>query len=403
MNMPLYLPVMLLVALAVAPAPACAGDANRVTVFSNEGLESSAVKVQPSTQGKIDKIRKERLRLAAERKKMESRLGTLGKQLRSLDSALLEATKASRAARNKVRRADRKIRALQKQRKSLKTRVNALQQHLLAEALAEWRRTPHASQWLGIMSGASISDMPHRRYLLNALMRSQAQDRQAYIKSAQALAKVEGELKQQRNQLEALRLAKRAAVGEAKKRAAEKRDMTLRVRRNMDLKKQRDMQLAREERALLHLLESLSEDLLPTDQQSVAQHVRRRKGRLHWPLRGKLIGAFGSRLSPSRPALKGVQLKPVGGAMQVKAMAPGQVRYADWFGGFGLMTIVDYGDGVLGVYAHNDMLFKQLGDWVEEGEALAKAGSTGWVGDVVLYFEIRDAGKAVNPKLWCRR
>ena len=103
------------------------------------------------------------------------------------------------------------------------------------------------------------------------------------------------------------------------------------------------------------------------------------------------------------PRLKGVQLKPKGKARKVRAMAAGQVRYADWFGGFGLMTIVDYGDGVLGVYAHNDALYKQLGDWVEEGETLADVGSTGWVSRVALYFEIRDKGKAVNPKRWCRR
>lgn len=84
-------------------------------------------------------------------------------------------------------------------------------------------------------------------------------------------------------------------------------------------------------------------------------------------------------------------------------MAAGQVRYADWFGGYGLMTIVDYGEGVLGVYAHNDMLYKQLGDWVDEGEIIADVGSTGWVNRVTLYFEVRDKGKPVNPKRWCRR
>ncbi len=46
---------------------------------------------------------------------------------------------------------------------------------------------------------------------------------------------------------------------------------------------------------------------------------------------------------------------------------------------------------------------KQLGDWVEEGEIIADAGSTGWVNKVTLYFEIRDKGKPVNPKRWCHR
>jgi len=84
------------------------------------------------------------------------------------------------------------------------------------------------------------------------------------------------------------------------------------------------------------------------------------------------------------PTLQGVQLKPRSNTREVKAMASGQVRYADWFGGFGLMTIVDYGDGVLGVYAHNNALYKQLGDWVEENEMIAEAGSTGWINNVAV-------------------
>jgi len=79
------------------------------------------------------------------------------------------------------------------------------------------------------------------------------------------------------------------------------------------------------------------------------------------------------------------------------------VRYADWFGGYGLMMIVDHGDGLISVYAHNDALYWQMGDWVEAGERIAEAGSTGWIEGVRLYFELREKGKPVNPKKWCRR
>jgi len=67
------------------------------------------------------------------------------------------------------------------------------------------------------------------------------------------------------------------------------------------------------------------------------------------------------------------------------------------------MMIVDYGRGIMAVYAHNDALHQQVGDWVEKGDILAEAGSTGWVDDVRLYFEIRDQGKPVNPARWCKK
>ena len=118
------------------------------------------------------------------------------------------------------------------------------------------------------------------------------------------------------------------------------------------------------------------------------------------------MASFGSRPVPGRPKLTGVQLVPTGKGTKrraVKAIADGQVRYADWFGGYGLMMIVDHGDGLISVYAHNDALYWQMGDWVEAGELLAEAGSTGWIEDVRLYFELRDKGSPVNPKKWCRR
>jgi len=131
--------------------------------------------------------------------------------------------------------------------------------------------------------------------------------------------------------------------------------------------------------------------------------LRRRKGRLRWPLRGRIVTGFGQRPGDGRKRLTGVELAPILAARQVKAIASGQVRYADWFGGYGLMLIIDHGDGMMSVYAHNDALYKGVGDWVEEGEVVAAAGSTGWVEDVRLYFELRDGGRPVDPSQWCRR
>lgn len=367
-------------------------------------LSDVAASDKQATQEKINKIKQERVHLTRIRKQLEQQLGDLGRELRKLDSALLKARKVSREARDHVLKADRKLADLQRERQVLQQNVNSLQQQMREETVAAWQRSARSSQWLGILTGVSVSDIPHRRYLLNVLMQSQAEDRRVYIQSVQELAKVETDLQQQRDRLVSLKQKKKQSEQGLEKRVHAKRNMTKRVQKDVKLKKQRDVLLTREEKALLSLLENLGDDLLAMEKQATsAQHIRQRKGRLQWPLKGRIIASYGSRPSPSMPRLKGVQLKPKGKARKVRAMAAGQVRYADWFGGFGLMTIVDYGDGVLGVYAHNDALYKQLGDWVEEGETLADVGSTGWVNGVALYFEIRDKGRAVNPKRWCRR
>lgn len=363
-----------------------------------------AVAADLSTQQKIDRIKQERKNLARVKQQLESQLGSIGKELRALDSALITARKASRAARDKVRSTDRKLNELQRKSSQLQKRIEALKQAMLDQAVAAWQRSSRASQWLGIFTGVSVSDIPHRRYLLNGVMDSQDNDRRLYSESIAELAKVEVEVQQQRDALNLLRVEKKKAEFELSARVGDKRLVLDRVRKDVRAKKSKDTHLAREEKSLMRLLDGMSEDLLTIDRQDgVVQKVRKRKGRLSWPVSGKIVASFHSRPKSTMPPLQGVQLRPGSSVKAVTAMAAGQVRYADWFGGYGLMTIVDYGDGVLGVYAHNDVLYKQLGDWVEEGEMIADAGSTGWVNNVTVYFEIRDRGKAVNPKRWCSR
>jgi len=138
---------------------------------------------------------------------------------------------------------------------------------------------------------------------------------------------------------------------------------------------------------------------------TIKGHIRKHRGRVPWPLRGKLVAHYGARLDQNRPKLKGVLIAPASNSRngrKVRAIANGIVRYADWFGGFGLMMIVEHSDGVMSIYAHNDALYKKIGNHVNAGDVITDAGSTGWIERVRLYFEIRDHGKVTNPERWCR-
>ncbi len=358
----------------------------------------------PSTEQKIKQVKQERQRLAKVKKQLEAQLGSIGKELRELDTSLITARKASRNAYEKVLATDQQLVELKRKSKRLKKSIGELKQAVLNQAVAAWQRSSHASPWLGVLTGVSVSDIPHRRFLLGEMMRSEERDRQAYADAVAELADVEVRLQTQRRQLNTFRQEKKKAAAKLAARVKDKRQLINQVRHEVRLKKRKDTRLAREEQALMQMLDSMSEDLLVIDrQQNAGVSVRKRKGRLKWPIRGRIVASYRSRPKAGMARLQGVQLRPGKHARAVRAMAAGQVRYADWFGGYGLMTIVDYGDGLLGVYAHNDVLYKQLGDWVEDGEILADAGSTGWVNRVTLYFEVRDRGKAVNPKRWCRR
>ena len=81
-------------------------------------------------------------------------------------------------------------------------------------------------------------------------------------------------------------------------------------------------------------------------------------------------------------------------------MAPGRVAFADWLKGYGLIVILDHGDGYMSLYAQNDTLQKDVGDWVAAGETLAGVGTSGGQSDPALYFELRRNGRPVDLRGW---
>jgi septal ring factor EnvC (AmiA/AmiB activator) len=87
----------------------------------------------------------------------------------------------------------------------------------------------------------------------------------------------------------------------------------------------------------------------------------------------------------------------------VRAVHGGDIIYADWLRGQGLLMVVDHGEGWLSLYAQNHSLLRGVGDRVSAGDIIAKAGASGGSETSGLYFEIRHLGEPVDPGEWIRR
>lgn len=153
--------------------------------------------------------------------------------------------------------------------------------------------------------------------------------------------------------------------------------------------------LREDETALVALLRRLeSTDGLP-DASFPFQGL---KGALPWPTVGKIKTArqaFGFEGNHRNGIFIETQ-----GNQSVKAVHAGQVVFADWMRGYGLLVIVDHQDGYLSLYAHNDALYQQAGNWVEPNEVIAKVGKSGGHEKIGLYFEIRKDSKPLVVKDW---
>ena len=136
-------------------------------------------------------------------------------------------------------------------------------------------------------------------------------------------------------------------------------------------------------------------DKFPTDSKDAFAKLR---GKLSWPVAGKLLASFGQTRAGG-VKWDGVLLAGSQGAA-VRAVYHGRVVYADWLSGLGLLTIIDHGDGYLSLYGHNERLYKGVGERVTAGDTIATVGDSGGRSTPALYFEIRKAGRPVDPRPW---
>lgn len=124
------------------------------------------------------------------------------------------------------------------------------------------------------------------------------------------------------------------------------------------------------------------------------------KGKLRLPVRGELLGRFGTQREDSGISWKGLFIRAREGD-EVRAIAGGRVVFADWLRGFGNLIILDHGDGYMSLYGNNQALLKRVGDEVKTGDNIAAVGSSGGNQESGLYFELRRQSKPFDPLSWC--
>ena len=127
------------------------------------------------------------------------------------------------------------------------------------------------------------------------------------------------------------------------------------------------------------------------------------KGQLPWPIKGRLTNKFGSARAESTESIWDGVLIDASEGTEIRAVTSGKVVFSDWLRGYGLLIIIDHGKGYMTLYAFNQSLYRQVGEWVDVGEVIASVGQSGGRSHSGLYFGIRNKGKPVDPLEWCRK
>jgi len=159
--------------------------------------------------------------------------------------------------------------------------------------------------------------------------------------------------------------------------------------------------LAAQEKDLSRLiteLTSILSDYPISSEEPFSEH----KGRLTWPVAGRLLHDYGQPRVSDRLKWNGVVLAAPRG-QEVRSVYHGRVVFADWLAGLGLLVIVNHGENYMTLYGYNETILKNTGDWVAPGDVIATVGDSGGQPQSSLYFEIRRGTQAVNPRQWVTR
>jgi septal ring factor EnvC (AmiA/AmiB activator) len=158
--------------------------------------------------------------------------------------------------------------------------------------------------------------------------------------------------------------------------------------------------LQREAANLERLLEELRRvaDDFPINSRQPFENLR---GKLPWPVTGKVIARFGELRAGGPLKWKGVLIEANPGT-QVRAPLHGRVEYSDWLNGYGYLVVLNHGGGYRSFYGHNEQVYRRVGEMVVPGDVLGDLAERAG-GKADLYMEIRKAEQPVDPQKWLRK
>jgi septal ring factor EnvC (AmiA/AmiB activator) len=353
----------------------------------------------------------------------EIQLESVRKRIRELDRRLNE-TRMKRDAlatglRNTelaVARVSAEIADLDRQRGVHRTRLASLERRRgeirenmqdLRATLARYVRAAYATgrqdQFKLLLNQENPATLSRALTYYAYFNRQRAERIQALATVLRELADIKESITRDSDRLASLREQKSAARKRLDEQRQKRLDVVAALARELGDQDARLERLRQDEQKLAELVAGLARELAdipPAEIRQLPFHAQ--KGKLPWPSVGKIRHRFGTPRGTGDLSWQGVLVTAQPGT-PVHAVSHGRVAFADWLRGFGLLMIIEHGDGYMSLYGHSESLFKDVGDWVEAGELIAKVGDSGGRESSGLYFEIRHRGTPVDPMRWCAR
>ena len=363
-------------------------------------LPAAAQSDEEKARRQLQELQRDIKRINKEIASASARRNSLQKQLRQADLELGKLQRSLADNRRGMAESRSKLADLEQRRSALEQSREQQQERIAAELRAAWKMG-RQGQLRVLLSQESPHTVARAMGYHRHLFQARNELLVAYRDTLKNLQQLELDIARTMGQLEDRQETLAREEAQVTKAQESRQLAVAQLNASIDSKGARLKKLEADRKELESLLQAIEEAVVNLQVPDNYQSFKSVKGKMPWPVQGKPSNRFGRPRNEGKMRWQGVTIPAREGA-QVRAIHHGRVVYADWFRGSGLLLIIDHGEGYMSLYAHNQSLLKEVGEWVTAGTTISTVGSSGGQDRAALYFEIRHQGKPTDPARWCQ-
>lgn len=380
--------------------------ATNVKSASNSEQTESTVSEETISNAKSEKARQDLLRLQKDIKKLQSNLKAKQKQqskaitqLRNSEKQIATATKILRSTKRQLRKKEQELKKLRRQQTNLEKNKREQKQALASQIKSAF--ISGRQEYLKLLLNQQDPEALGRILVYYDYMNKARSEKVAKLqKTLIDLENIDKTIQKEILQLNLLKKSNEEETARLETLKDRRKKLVASLTKEIETKSEELTELQVNASELQELIDSVQQAIDSIDFSQPLDGLKAQKGKLNWPTNGRQVQGFGAKLAEGINS-NGIIISAKEGS-PVSSVHYGRIVYADWLRGFGLLVIIDHGEGFMSLYGYNQALYKQVGDWVETGESIATVGQSGGQQRSGLYFELRHQGKPLNPKRWIR-
>jgi septal ring factor EnvC (AmiA/AmiB activator) len=370
-----------------------------------QGGFSTAAERSASKQ-ELQRIKREMREKKRELKRADRKERSILSELETIDKGIQSGSAELIDQQQRLHHSEVALREVEQNNVALNRELSTLKQHY-SQRLRELYKMSRGGYAVAILSPNGLGQTLKRIKYLSLIADRDRVNMREYGKALQQLANQQAKIAEKKNALLAHQRVVAATKAELEARKKKKAVILTSVRHEKGQYEQSLRELEEASASLWAMIKRTEQETRaskathPASQRSheTADHERLR---LPWPLEGQVLTRFGLQRHPQFGTMvyrRGIEIQAQEGE-SVRAVSDGQVAFADWYKGYGMLMILDHGDGFYTLYGNLSRLDMKKGDQVSKGQVIGLAGETGSLKGSKLYFEIRRNGEAQDPLKW---